>query len=113
MFLEQKYAEQGLNRRTALELVRCSSLFRCSRPWNNILEQELEQLPVHEPWDHAIELSLNVPESLRTKIYPMSPVEQEELDKFIEENTRKGYIRPSKLPMASPVFFVKKKDRKL
>ena len=43
MFLEQKYVEQGLNRRTALELVRCSSLFRCSRPWNNILEQELEQ----------------------------------------------------------------------
>src|SRR5215470_18688165 len=43
----------------------------------------------------------------------MSPIEQEELDRFIEENIRKGYIRPSKSPMASPVFFVKKKDGKL
>ena len=39
--------------------------------------------------------------------------EQGELDKFLEENLRKGYIIPSKSPLASPVFFVKKKDGKL
>ena len=39
--------------------------------------------------------------------------EQEELDRFITENLEKGYIVPSKSPMASPVFFVKKKDGKL
>ena len=50
---------------------------------------------------------------MRTKVYPMSPNEQEELDRFLEENLRKGYIRPSKSPLASPVFFVKKKDGKL
>ena len=76
-------------------------------------EHKLERLPAHKPWDHAIEFSPGAPESLRTKIYPMSPVEQEELDRFIDENLRKGYIRPSKSPMASPVFFVKKKDGKL
>ena len=43
----------------------------------------------------------------------MSANEQEELDRFLEENLWKGYIRPSKLPLASPVFFVKKKDGKL
>ena len=43
----------------------------------------------------------------------MSPIEQEELDRFIDENLRKGYIQPSKSPMASLVFFVKKKDGKL
>ena len=76
-------------------------------------EHESERLPAHKPWDHAIEFAPNAPESLHTKIYPMSPMEQEELDRFIEENLRKGYIRPSKSPMASPVFFVKKKDGKL
>lgn len=40
----------------------------------------------------------------------MSPIEQEKLDEFLEENLRKGYIRPSKSPQASPFFFVSKKD---
>ena len=38
--------------------------------------------------------------------------EQEELDRFLE-NLKKGYIVPSKSPMALPVFFIKKKDGKL
>lgn len=40
----------------------------------------------------------------------MSPIEQEELDRFLDENLKSGRICPSKSPMASPVFFVKKKD---
>uniref|UniRef100_A0A0W0GEU5 Putative pro-pol protein n=1 Tax=Moniliophthora roreri TaxID=221103 RepID=A0A0W0GEU5_MONRR len=43
----------------------------------------------------------------------MSVNEQGELDQFLEENLQKGYIIPSKSPMASLVFFVKKKDGKL
>jgi hypothetical protein len=39
--------------------------------------------------------------------------EQEELDRFLEEHLRKGYIIPSKSPIASPVFFIKKKDGRL
>jgi hypothetical protein len=35
------------------------------------------------------------------------------LNKFIEEQLAKGYIVPSKSPMASPVFFVKKKNGEL
>ena len=31
---------------------------------------------------------------------------------FINEQLRKGYIRPSKLPQTAPVFFVGKKDSK-
>ena len=44
------------------------------------------------------------------KIYPLSPVEQKELDAFLKENLTTGRIRPSKSPMASPFFFIKKKD---
>ena len=43
----------------------------------------------------------------------MMLLEQAELDKFIDKNLAKGYIRPSKSPMASPFFFVSKKDGKL
>src|SRR3979490_1501410 len=40
----------------------------------------------------------------------MSPNKQRELDAFLEENLKSHHIHPSKSPMASPVFFVKKKD---
>ena len=76
-------------------------------------EQELERLPEHQPWDHTINLKPDAPESIRAKVYPMPVNEQGELDKFLEENLRDGYIVPSKSPLASPVFFVKKKDSKL
>ena len=38
--------------------------------------------------------------------------EKEEVREFVEEQLRKGYIRPLKLLQTSPVFFVGKKDRK-
>jgi len=76
-------------------------------------ESASERLPAHQPWDHAIELVPGAPETMRTKVYPMSLNEQEELDRFLDENLWKGYIRPSKSPLSSPVFFVKKKDGKL
>lgn len=44
------------------------------------------------------------------KIYLIAPGEQSALDKFIDENLQKGYIRPSKLEMASPFFFISKKN---
>ena len=47
------------------------------------------------------------------KNYNVTPAEQIKLDKFLKENLEKGYIRPSQSPMASPFFFVNKKDRKL
>src|SRR5882762_6628274 len=64
-------------------------------------------LPDRKPWDHAIELEADAKAS-STKVYPLSPNEQAELDIFIEENLASGRIRPSKSPMAAPVFFIKK-----
>jgi len=37
-------------------------------------------------------------------------MEREEVQKFMEDQLRKRYIRPSKSPQTSPVFFVGKKD---
>ena len=47
------------------------------------------------------------------KNYNLTPAEQYKLDKFLKENLEKGYIQKSKSSMASPFFFVKKKDGKL
>ena len=46
-------------------------------------------------------------------MYNLTPAEQIKLDNFLKGNLDKGYIRPSQSPMASPFFFVNKKDGKL
>ena len=72
-------------------------------------KQSFDTLPEPKEWDHAVEL---VPSSKPTscKIYPLSPTEQKELDVFLKENLETGWIQPSKSPILSPVFFIKKKD---
>ncbi|KAI5117428.1 hypothetical protein M0805_007779 [Coniferiporia weirii] len=71
-----------------------------------------ECFPIARPYDHAIDLK---PDFILQdcKLYPLSPKEQLALDQFLEDNLRKGYIRPSKSPMASPFFFIRKKDNEL
>jgi hypothetical protein len=74
-------------------------------------KESFDVLPESKPWDHAIELIPGEKSSVGgCKVYPLSPSEQKELDGFIQENLESGRIRPSKSPMASPVFFIKKKD---
>ena len=75
-------------------------------------KESFDELPVRKQWDHAIELKPGS-EPHRCKVYPLSPNEQAELDAFLDENLKSGRITPSKSPMASPVFFVKKKDGSL
>jgi hypothetical protein len=50
---------------------------------------------------------------LDCKIYLLGPGEQDELNAFFEENLSSGRIRPSQLKIASPFFFIKKKDGRL
>ena len=75
-------------------------------------KNKAEHFPESRPWDHKIELKEGFqPKSFKT--YNLTPEEQRELDNWIKENLDKGYIRPSQSPMASPFFYVKKKDGKL
>ena len=73
---------------------------------------EFDQLPERRPWDHVIELTLGF-KPVNCKVYPLNPWEQKALDEFLEENLCTGRIGPSKSPMASPFFFIKKKDGSL
>ena len=55
-----------------------------------------DQLPARKPWDHVIELSPGS-QPFSTKVYPMSPNKQQELDIFLEENLKTHWIHPLKL----------------
>ena len=78
--------------------------------YQNVFDKkEAERFPESRSWDHAIDLKPEfVPKDC--KVYPLSPPEQAKMNEFIDENLAKGYIRPSKSPMASPFFFVSKKN---
>jgi hypothetical protein len=76
-------------------------------------EKESQQFPPTRAWDHAITLKNDAPKAINCKVYPMTRTEDEALDKFLDEQLAKGYIRPSISPYTSSFFFIKKKDRKL
>jgi hypothetical protein len=75
-------------------------------------EEKAHQFPESRPWDHKIKIKKGFEPKL-FKNYNLTPAEQNKLDKFLKENLKKGYIRPFQSPMASPFFFVSKKDEKL
>ena len=76
-------------------------------------EEASQRFPPSRPWDHTIGLKPNAPDAIPCKVYPMMPSEDKALEEFIWEQYTKGYIQLSKLPYASPFFFIKKRDGKL
>ena len=85
----------------------------CIRGFESVFAKEdFNILLEHRQWDHAIKL-IPGSEPKSSKVYPLSPVEQKELDSFLEENLCTGRICLSKSPMVAPVFFIKKKDGSL
>jgi len=76
-------------------------------------KEAAQRFPESHVWDHAIELKPGAPSTLPRKIYALSQLELQELQKFIKEHLAKGYIHPLKSPYATPFFFIKKKDGKL
>ncbi|KKF92157.1 Retrotransposable element Tf2 155 kDa protein type 1 [Ceratocystis platani] len=71
--------------------------------------REAERLPPHRPMDHHIPLveGAKLPFG---PLYSMSRDELKALREWLDENLRKGFIRPSSSHVASPVLFVKKAD---
>ena len=74
-------------------------------------KKESERMLTKKAWDHAIDLREGFVLK-KGKIYPLSRVEREEVQEFVKDQLKKGYIRPSKLPQISLVFFVLKKNGK-
>ena len=68
-----------------------------------------ERMPTRKVWDYAIDLKETF-KPRKERIYPLSKNKREEVQNFVEDQLRKGYIRLSKSPQTSPVFFIRKKD---
>jgi len=80
--------------------------------WKKVFgKRESERILVQKAWDHVIELKEGF--VLRKgKVYSLSREEREEVQAFVKDQLRKGYIQSSKSPQTSPVYFVAKKDGK-
>ena len=74
-------------------------------------KKQSERMLTRKLWDHTIDVKERFI-LWKGKVYSLSREEREEVRKFIKEQLRKGYIRPSKSPQMVPVFFVGKKDGK-
>ena len=74
--------------------------------------EEADKLPEHGPQDHAIETHDGA-EPPFGPLYNLSVTELETLRAYIDENLKRGFIRPSTSPAGAPILFVKKKDGSL
>jgi len=78
--------------------------------WRKVFgKRELKRMPVRKTWNHAIELKEGFMPK-KGKVYSLLREEREEVQIFVEDQLRKGYIQPSKSPQTSPAHFVAKKD---
>jgi len=78
--------------------------------WKKVFGKvESERIPMRKVWDYAIDLK-EMFKPQKGRIYPLSKNEREEVQNFMEDQLRKEYIRLSKSPQTSPMFFVGKKD---
>ena len=77
-----------------------------------ISEKEANRLPPHRPGDHRIQLHKGTIPSFGP-LYSLSKQELEALQKWLDDNLSKGFIRTSSSPAGSPILFVKKKDGSL
>jgi len=80
---------------------------------NVFSKHKLERMPLRKLYDHAIDFIEGAKLPKPTKVYLLSLAERNSLDTWINEELRKGYIRPSTSPIAAPFFFVKKHDGSL
>ena len=71
----------------------------------------IEALPQYSQWDYNILLEEGK-EPPFSPIYQISEADLGTLREYIDENLKKGFIRPSSSPAGSPVLFVPKKYRK-
>ena len=79
-------------------------------------EEEATRIPKRKKWDMPIDLEIPKEEYAKKigkgGIYAMTREERQELKEWIEDQSAKGYIRPSRSEIAASVFFIPKKGGK-
>lgn len=83
------------------------------RQYNKLFSDELETgLLEYSQQDHKITLQPGKELGFH-KMYPLNKTQQKALDKYLNKNLRKGYIRPLVSLAGYLILFVPKKNRKL
>lgn len=75
-------------------------------------KKKAEQFPESNLYNYPINL-VDTFRLCNFKTYQLSPKKRLELDQFLKKNLWKEYIWLFQSPMASPFFFIRKKDRTL
>jgi len=74
-------------------------------------KRELERMLTRKTWDHAIDPREDFILK-KENIYLLSRIEKKEVQEFVKDQLKKGYIQLSKSLQMSLIFFVLKKDEK-
>ncbi len=83
--------------------------FHVPRLGRSIQQIKGHELPPHRSYDCAIDFLPNATPP-KGRVFPLSQPETEAMQKYIEEELSKGFIRPSTSPASAGFFFVQKKD---
>ncbi|KAJ3525863.1 hypothetical protein NMY22_g10400 [Coprinellus aureogranulatus] len=86
------------------------------KPYHKYLHIFTKEFGEHFPPERPDDMPINLKGSFEPKVfkeYTKTEPEKRAVEAFLEENLRLKRIRPSNSPMASPFFFVNKKDGKL
>jgi len=75
-------------------------------------DEEAQQLPRHQPWDHKINLQPGL-QMRKTSVYRLTPPEMTALKESITDSLKRGMLQRSKALDACSFFFIDKKDGKL
>ena len=96
-----------------LEEIDMSSVPEEYHDFRDVFSQvKADTLPPHRSYNLKIELEEGA-SPLLGRMYSISPLEQQALCEFIEENICSKFIRPSASAHGTPILFVKKKDGSL
>ena len=81
-----------------------------TKPFQHLFEKKnFDKLPIRREWDHEINLTEDAPASIPARLYRMTPVEQEAVNQFVEDELKAGKIHESKSPYASPCSSLQKR----
>jgi hypothetical protein len=73
-------------------------------------KEKPKRFPPEREDDHQIKFMENVPKYFKADVYSLTIDQMAFLRKWLDEELKKGFIRPSKSPYPCPTFLIEKKN---
>ena len=92
--LEREYSLKGISIELSREAGKFTQEVEVPKEYQRhakIFDQvQSKKLPPSRPWDHAITLKPDAPDTIDCKLYPLPPKNDEALQKWLQEEEEKG-----------------------